>query len=257
MKTLSEKQALIKLRELKNDLRANIKQNYEHRAKDCGTCETKGACCLDAHFVNVHITKLEAVYDEIVAAGFPQPAILPMDYLNATQAELDAFAQSILTTFGRLDVVFHGASHFVSCMPLALHDLDMWQQHARVNLGVPAALTKACMPLLERAADASVIFLTETHVVESKAFWGAYSVSKSALANLAAVWADESEGQTRVRFNLCLPGPVDSPMRARSHPGELASQLRSAKSLAPYFLFLAASGSEPRSGFLLDCRSDR
>lgn len=204
-----------------------------------------------------NVPKLEAVYDEIVAAGYPQPAIMPMDYLKATQVELDTFARAIHTTFGRLDVVFHGASHFVSCMPLELHDLDIWLQHVRVNLAVPAALTKACMPLLSRAPDASVIFLTETHVVESKAFWGAYSVSKSALANLAAVWADESEGQTRVRFNLCLPGPVDSPMRARSHPGELASQLRSAKSLAPYFLFLAASGSEPRSGFLLDCRSDR
>ncbi|MEP6903101.1 MAG: hypothetical protein ABJA66_15220 [Actinomycetota bacterium] len=61
MKTLSEKQALMKLRTLKNDFRALIKQNYEHRAKDCGTCETKGACCTDAHFVNVHITRLEAV----------------------------------------------------------------------------------------------------------------------------------------------------------------------------------------------------
>lgn len=61
MKTLSEKQALIKLRALKNSFREFIKQNYEHRAKDCGTCETKGACCLDAHFVNVHITHLEAV----------------------------------------------------------------------------------------------------------------------------------------------------------------------------------------------------
>ena len=61
MKTLSEKQALIKLRNLKNDFRVSIKQNFEHRAKDCGTCETKGACCLDAHFVNVHITRLEAV----------------------------------------------------------------------------------------------------------------------------------------------------------------------------------------------------
>ncbi len=60
MKTLSEKQALIKLRGLKNDFRNEV-SNYEHRAKDCGTCETKGACCLDAHFVNVHITKLEAV----------------------------------------------------------------------------------------------------------------------------------------------------------------------------------------------------
>lgn len=61
MKPLSEKQALLKLRELKNDFRENIRQNYEHRAKSCETCETKGICCLDAHFVNVHITKLEAV----------------------------------------------------------------------------------------------------------------------------------------------------------------------------------------------------
>ena len=61
MKPLSEKQALIKLRRLKNEFRAVIKQNYEHRAKNCLTCETQGACCLDAHFVNVHITRLEAV----------------------------------------------------------------------------------------------------------------------------------------------------------------------------------------------------
>lgn len=61
MKTLSEKQALLKLRKLKDDFRSFVKQNYEHRAKSCETCETKGACCLDAHFVNVHITRLEAV----------------------------------------------------------------------------------------------------------------------------------------------------------------------------------------------------
>jgi Fe-S-cluster containining protein len=61
MKTLSEKSSLLKLRALKNSFRASIRQNYEHRAKDCLTCETQGACCLDAHFVNVHITRLEAV----------------------------------------------------------------------------------------------------------------------------------------------------------------------------------------------------
>ncbi len=203
-----------------------------------------------------NVPKLEAVYDEIVAAGFSQPAILPMDYLKATQVELDAFAQAINTTFGRLDVIFHGASHFVSCMPLALHDVDMWLQHVRINLAVPAALTKACLPLLQRATDASVIFLTETHAVEPKAFWGAYSASKSALANLTAVWADEMEGQTRVRFNLCLPGPVASPMRGKSHPGEVASQLRPVDSLARYFLYLASSSSASLSGALLDCRAD-
>lgn len=202
------------------------------------------------------VARLEAVYDAIVAAGLPQPAILPMDYLKATQTELDAFAQSIQTTFGRLDVIFHGASHFVSCMPLALHDVDAWQRHLRVNLVVPAALTKACMPLLARAMDASVIFLTETHAVEPKAFWGAFSASKSALATLTAIWADEMEGQTKVRFNLCLPGPVASPMRSKSHPGEVASRLPAMESLARHFLFMAGSDSAPLSGALLDCGTD-
>lgn len=61
MKSISEKQALLKLRELKKDFRARIRENYEHRAKDCLTCETQGICCTDAHFVNVHLTRLEAV----------------------------------------------------------------------------------------------------------------------------------------------------------------------------------------------------
>ena len=201
-----------------------------------------------------NVPKLEAVYDEIVAAGFAEPAILPLDYLKANQAELDAFAQSIHTTLGRLDIIFHGASHFVSCMPLALHDLDMWRQHTCINLLVPAALTKACLPLLVRAPDASVIFLTESHAVEPKAFWGAYAASKSALSALTLMWADEMEGQTRVRFNLCLPGPVASPMRAKSHPGETAAELRAVDMLARYFLYLAGTDSAPLSGGLLDCR---
>ena len=61
MKTVSEKQALAKLHRLKTEFQNFIRDNYEHRAKSCLTCETKGACCIDAHFVNVHITHLEAV----------------------------------------------------------------------------------------------------------------------------------------------------------------------------------------------------
>lgn len=60
MKFISESKAIEKLRGLKRDFAAKIRSGYEHRAKSCSTCETKGACCLDAHFVNVHITRLEA-----------------------------------------------------------------------------------------------------------------------------------------------------------------------------------------------------
>lgn len=56
---LTETKALKDLRGLKTAYQKFVKTNYEHKAADCETCPTKGACCVDAHFVNVHITRLE------------------------------------------------------------------------------------------------------------------------------------------------------------------------------------------------------
>lgn len=60
MKIISEKEALKRLDKIKTAYRSEILP-YEAKAKNCLTCETQGACCLDAHFVNVHITRLEAL----------------------------------------------------------------------------------------------------------------------------------------------------------------------------------------------------
>ena len=61
MKRISQKAALARLKKLKADLKDKIYRTFEIRAKSCLTCEVKGSCCLDAHFVNVHISRLEAV----------------------------------------------------------------------------------------------------------------------------------------------------------------------------------------------------
>ena len=61
MKFLSEQKALDQLQAIRFALKSEITENYELRAKNCLTCETQGVCCLDAHFVNVHISRLEAV----------------------------------------------------------------------------------------------------------------------------------------------------------------------------------------------------
>lgn len=61
MKLLSETSALEIALQIKAEHRAKVRDGYEMRAKDCVTCETKGACCLDAHFVNVRVSRLEAL----------------------------------------------------------------------------------------------------------------------------------------------------------------------------------------------------
>ena len=61
MRGLSEAEAIARLKRGKVRFQTHVKLNYEHRALSCRACPTPGACCTDAHFVNVHITRLEAV----------------------------------------------------------------------------------------------------------------------------------------------------------------------------------------------------
>src|SRR3954454_10341779 len=60
MRRLSETEAVARLKRGKAAFQTHVKLNYEHRALDCRVCPTPGACCTDAHFVHVHITRLEA-----------------------------------------------------------------------------------------------------------------------------------------------------------------------------------------------------
>jgi hypothetical protein len=61
MSSLTEREALARLQRTKASYQTHIKLNYEHAAESCRTCPVRGVCCTDAHFVNVHITRLEAV----------------------------------------------------------------------------------------------------------------------------------------------------------------------------------------------------
>lgn len=56
-----EHTALAQLQRVKASYQSFLKLNYEHNAENCRTCPTRGVCCTDAHFVNVNITRLEAV----------------------------------------------------------------------------------------------------------------------------------------------------------------------------------------------------
>ena len=72
MKPLSETKAIEVVNRLKREFAASIRENYEHRAKSCLTCETPGVCCTDAHFVNVRISRLEAAAIRNVIGNLPE-----------------------------------------------------------------------------------------------------------------------------------------------------------------------------------------
>jgi len=184
------------------------------------------------------LEKLESAYDAITAAGGPEPALIPLDLASAGTAEYDALNQLLRKDLKRLDAVAHCASHFVPLGPLANQTLEQWMTLLKVNLAAPFALTRACLPLLSASPDSSVVFTGETHGAHPLAYWGGFAVSKAGLSTLAAVWGEELAHRGRPRMNVFIPGPVATPQRAQSHPGEDRSKLRSAQAAARAMLFL-------------------
>ena len=83
MKLISEKRALIQLAALRDDYRRLIQERFEHKAASCLTCRTPGACCLDEHFVNVRISRLEAAAIRRVLDD------LPADQRDAVNERID------------------------------------------------------------------------------------------------------------------------------------------------------------------------
>lgn len=195
-----------------------------------------------------HPKTLEETYDEITSKGYPEPAAIPLDLEKAGVREFDHLAYAVESQLGRLDGIVHNAAHLEKLSALEHQSIEEWQRTLRVNLVAPFALTQACARLLRAAPDASVIYTSESHAAKPGAFWGAYAVSKAAVESLAMIQAEEWSRFSQLRANVIVPGPVASPGRARTHPGEAASELAPVESLLPLYLYLIGPDSRGVTG---------
>lgn len=197
--------------------------------------------------------KLAAVYDEIVAAGGAEPAMFPFDLGAADDAGFERLAGTISYHLKRLDGILHSAAAFFKLTPLHLETLEQWNTLLKVNLAAPFGLTRACLPLLRESPDASVIFTGETHGHKPAAYWGGYAVSKAGLEALTTILSEELEQTPTIRVNTLIPGPVNSPLRRKTHPGELPEQLPQAPDLMPWYLWLMGPDSREVRGQIIEC----
>lgn len=182
------------------------------------------------------IKKLEAVYDQIEAAGGSQPAIYPLNLEGATIKDYEDLADNIETEFGRLDGLLNNAGWVGSLTPLKLYDPELWSRVMMVNLHAPFLLTRACLPLLEKAEDPAIVFSGHE---SSRAYWGAFGAAKAGLLAMMRILADEYETEAHLRVNSVDTGPVRTNLRAHHYPGEDPSGLPAPEDVvAPYLYFM-------------------
>ncbi len=187
--------------------------------------------------------KLEKVYDAIEKAGYPQPAIVPLNMESATPREYQQLAELLTDELGRLDGLLHNAAALGIPSPLQHYDVDIWYRVMQVNLHAPFLLTKACLPLLQRAPDPTVVFTSAEVGRRGRAYWGAYGVAKAGLEGLMQTLAHEMEG-TPVRVNSLDPGRCRTNLRAKAYPGEDPNTVPLPETVVPSFLYLLGPDSQ-------------
>jgi NAD(P)-dependent dehydrogenase (short-subunit alcohol dehydrogenase family) len=96
------------------------------------------------------------------------------------------------------------------------------------------------------------VFTLDTRGEDPKAFWGAYAVAKAGLSALLAILADEWENAPNLRVNGIVPGPMRSPLRAQTHPGDDIMRLPLPEMLVPLYLYLLAGQPKSESGKVID-----
>jgi NAD(P)-dependent dehydrogenase (short-subunit alcohol dehydrogenase family) len=191
---------------------------------------------------------LEQVYDEIERGDTRQPAMTTLDLAAAAVEHYDGVGQQVEREFGRLDGLLHNAAELGALAPIELYDLSLWNKVLSVNLYAPLLLTRACLPLLKKSKDASIVFTSADVGRKGRAYWGAYGVSYFAIEGLMQILADELEANTNIRVNSLDPGPVRTSLRLRAYPGEDASALPEPASIMPIYLYLMGPDSQGVTG---------
>ena len=198
--------------------------------------------------------KIVGIYDEIVNAGHPQPAIITLNLEEASAEDYAGLAHTIENEFGHLDGLIHNAAMFEGLSPIAQFDTTLWSRIVQVNLHAPFLLSQAMIPLLNKSQSSSMVFTSSGVAHQGRAYWNAYGVTKAAGDNLMEMLADELELNTPIRVNSIDPGRVRTRMRALAFPGEDPMTVPAPEDIMNNYLYLMSDDSKDINGKIISCK---
>ncbi|NQZ20499.1 MAG: YciK family oxidoreductase [Colwellia sp.] len=201
-------------------------------------------------------SKLEAVYDEIIAQGSAEPAIVPLNLKGATKQNYIDMASTIVSQFGKLDGALLNASILGELTPYTQIHEQIWQDVMQVNVTAQHLVAQALIPALLLSDEASLVFTTSGVGNKGKAYWGAYSVSKFATEGLMQVIADEYENSS-LRVNAINPGATQTNMRNSAYPAENKDTIATAKDIMPAYVYLMANDSAKINGQRINAQTTK
>ena len=148
---------------------------------------------------------------------FPLPncTALAVDFTKATAVN-DA-VQSVITRFGRLDVLVHVVGGFAGGQTVAGTDDATWERMRDLNLTSGFYLLRAAVPFLRKSGRGRIVAVGSLTAVEPHPQLGAFITFKAALAMLVRTVALENK-DAGLTANIVLPGTMDTPANRNAMP---------------------------------------
>jgi NAD(P)-dependent dehydrogenase (short-subunit alcohol dehydrogenase family) len=195
---------------------------------------------------------LEELDDEIKAMG-GSATLVPLDLKDGVA--LDKLQPAIAGRWGKLDILVANAGLLGPLAPLGHVGPKEWDDVMAVNVTANWRILRALDPLLRTSDAGRVVVLSSGAAHSCRAYWGPYSVSKSAVEALARTYAAETE-TTPIKTMIVNPGPLRTRMRALAMPGEDPMVLKTPGDIAPKIVALCQP-DWTMSGLIYDYPADK
>ena len=135
--------------------------------------------------------------------------------------DMDALAEKVKETFGKLDVLFVNAG-YVRFAPFEAVTEEVYDEMLNLNAKGPYFIVQKLAPLMPEGS--SVVFTTSIANVKGMPNMSAYGAAKAALRAITRSLAAELLPRG-IRVNAVSPGPIESPILLKTGmPKEAADQ---------------------------------
>ncbi len=181
---------------------------------------------------------------------FPKPNFVPLPVDFTKSAPVRQAIETVVTRFGKLDVLVHVLGGFAGGKTVADTDDATWEQMRDLNLTSAFYVLRAAIPHLRKSGNGRIIAIGSLTAVEPHAGLGAYVTFKSALVTLVRTVALENK-DARLTANLILPGTMDTPANRKAMPAADPSKWVQPGAVADLALLLAEDRAAQVTGTVI------
>ncbi|MDG1972743.1 MAG: SDR family NAD(P)-dependent oxidoreductase [Paracoccaceae bacterium] len=202
-------------------------------SRGLGYASAKALAAEGAHVIALARTVggLEELDDEIKQAS-GEATLVPLDIND--DPGLERLGGAIHQRWGKLDLWLHTAAEPAPLSPAQHAAAKDVEKAMKTNALATQRLIRVLDPLLRAAEAGEAIFCADPDAPHGK-FNAAYGASKAAQAAIVASWAEEC-ANTKLKIWSIAPTAMPTALRARFHPGENQTALRTTMDVAAALL---------------------